>query len=257
MGRVIRAQRKGAGSVFRSHNKHRKGAPKLRSLDFSERHGYLKGVVRDIIHDPGRGAPLAVVHFRNPYKFKTNKELFIAPEGMYTGQFVYCGKKATLQIGNVMPVGGMPEGTIVCNLEEKTGDRGRLARASGNYATVIAHNPDTKRTRVKLPSGAKKVIPSANRAMVGIVAGGGRIDKPILKAGRAHYKYKAKRNCWPKVRGVAMNPVEHPHGGGNHQHIGKASTVKRGASAGKKVGLIAARRTGRIRGGKVETKKDD
>ncbi|KAL1450132.1 hypothetical protein WDU94_002582 [Cyamophila willieti] len=233
------------------------GAPKLRSLDFSERHGYLKGVVRDIIHDPGRGAPLAIVHFRNPYKFKTNKELFIAPEGMYTGQFVYCGKKATLQIGNVMPVGGMPEGTIVCNLEEKTGDRGRLARASGNYATVIAHNPDTKRTRVKLPSGAKKVIPSANRAMVGIVAGGGRIDKPILKAGRAHYKYKAKRNCWPKVRGVAMNPVEHPHGGGNHQHIGKASTVKRGASAGKKVGLIAARRTGRIRGGKVETKKDD
>lgn len=54
---------------------------------------------------------------------------------------------ANLQIGNVMPVGTMPEGTIVCNLEEKTGDRGRLARASGNYATVIAHNPDTKRTR--------------------------------------------------------------------------------------------------------------
>lgn len=61
----------------------------------------------------------------------------------------------------------MPEGTIVCNLEEKTGDRGRLARASGNYATIIAHNPDTKKTRVKLPSGAKKVMPSNNRAMVG------------------------------------------------------------------------------------------
>lgn len=98
-----------------------------------------------------------------------------------------------------MPVGQMPEGTIVCNLEEKTGDRGRLARASGLYATVIAHNPDTKKTRVKLPSGAKKVIPSANRGMVGIVAGGGRIDKPILKAGRAYHKYKVKRNCWPKV----------------------------------------------------------
>lgn len=74
--------------------------------------------------------------------------------------------------------------------------------------------------------------------MIGIVAGGGRIDKPILKAGRAYYKYKAKRNCWPKVRGVAMNPVEHPHGGGNHQHIGKASTVKRGTSAGRKVCLL-------------------
>lgn len=107
---------------------------------------------------------------------------------------------ASLQIGNVMPVGQMPEGAIVCNLEEKTGDRGRLARASGNYATVISHNHDTKKTRVKLPSGAKKVIPSNNRAMVGIVAGGGRIDKPILKAGRAYHKYKVKRNCWPKVR---------------------------------------------------------
>jgi len=113
-----------------------------------------------------------------------------------------------------------------------------------------------QKTRVKLPSGAKKVIQSANRAMVGIVAGGGRIDKPILKAGRAYHKYKAKRNSWPKVRGVAMNPVEHPHGGGNHQHIGKASTVRRDASAGRKVGLIAARRTGRIRGGKKEVKED-
>jgi len=254
MGRVIRAQRKGAGSVFVAHTKHRKGAPKLRPLDYAEKHGYLKGVVREIIHDPGRGAPLAMVHFRDPCKFRTRKELFIAAEGMYTGQFVYCGKKATLQIGNIMPVGTMPEGTIVCNLEEKTGDRGRLARASGNYATVIAHNVDTRRTRVKLPSGAKKVIPSANRAMVGIVAGGGRIDKPILKAGRAYFKYKAKRNCWPIVRGVAMNPVEHPHGGGNHQHIGKASTCKRGTSAGRKVGLIAARRTGRIRGGKKDLK---
>lgn len=72
----------------------------------------------------------------------------------------------------------------------------------------------------------------------GLVSGGGRIDKPMLKAGRAYHKYKAKRNCWPKVRGVAMNPVEHPHGGGNHQHIGKASTVKRGTSAGRKVNII-------------------
>merc|ERR1712004_149029 len=174
----------------------------------------------------------------------------------YTGQFVYCGKKAHLSIGNVMPIGHMPEGTTVCNLEEKTGDRGKLARASGNYATVIAHNPDTKKTRVKLPSGSKKVIPSANRAMVGCIAGGGRIDKPILKAGRAFHKYRVKRNSWPKVRGVAMNSVEHPHGGGNHQHIGKASTVRRDTSAGRKVGLIAARRTGRLRGSKTTVKGD-
>merc|ERR1712050_566628 len=225
------------------------GAPKIRAVDYAERNGYTKGVVKNIIHDPGRGAPLAIVHFRDPYRYKIRKELFIAAEGMGTGQFIYSGKKAQLTVGNIMPVGAMPEGTIVSNLEEKTGDRGRLARASGNYATVIAHNPDTKRTRVKLPSGSKKVIPSANRAMIGIVAGGGRIDKPMLKAGRAYHKYKSKRNSWPKVRGVAMNPVDHPHGGGNHQHVGHGVTVRRDSPPGQKVGLIAARRTGRKRGG--------
>jgi hypothetical protein len=70
---------------------------------------------------------------------------------------------------------------------------------------------------------------------LGIVAGGGRIDKPILKAGRAYFKYKAKRHSWPRVRGVCMNPVDHPFGGGNHQHIGKPSTVSRFKSPGRKV----------------------
>lgn len=72
----------------------------------------------------------------------------------------------------------------------------------------------------------------------------------MLKAGRAYHKYRVKRNCWPKVRGVAMNPVEHPHGGGNHQHIGHASTCSKVAPAGKKAGMIGARRSGRIRGKK-------
>merc|ERR1712038_2251952 len=99
-----------------------------------------------------------------------------------------------------------------------------------------------------MPSGNSKSVPIACRAMIGNIAGGNRCDKPMLKAGRAYHKYRVKRNCWPKVRGVAMNPVEHPHGGGNHQHIGHPSTVKRTTSPGRKVGLIAARRTGQIRG---------
>jgi len=251
MGRVIRCQRKGKGSVFKAHTTHRKGAAKLRHNDYAERQGFIKGVVREIIHDPGRGAPLARIVFRDPYHYRHAKETMIAVEGMHTGQFIYCGKKAGLQPGNVLPVGTMPEGTIICNLEEKAGDRGKLARASGNYATIIAHNPDTHKTRVRLPSGAKKQLSSACRAMVGLVAGGGRTDKPILKAGRAFHKYRAKRNCWPKVRGVCMNPVDHPHGGGNHQHIGKPTTIRRDASHGRKVGLIAARRTGRLRGTKA------
>jgi large subunit ribosomal protein L8e len=208
----------------------------------------LRGLVREIIHDPGRGAPLARVVFRNPYKYQKIQETFIATEGMFTGQFVYCGKKASLAVGNVLPVGEMPEGTVVCNIESAIGDRGSLARCSGNFAIVIGHSPDEGKTRVKLPSGAKKIVSSKCRATVGIVAGGGRPDKPLLKAGRAYHKFRVKRNSWPKTRGVAMNPVDHPHGGGNHQHIGHASTVSRFAPPGQKVGLIAARRTGLIRG---------
>merc|ERR1711976_512979 len=128
---------------------------------------------------------------------------------------------------------------------------GKICRSSGSYALVINHLREQGLTRVRMPSGLKKNIPSNCRACIGIVAGGGRLDKPLLKAGNAYHKYKAKRNCWPKVRGVAMNPVEHPHGGGNHQHIGKPSTIRRDTSAGRKVGLIAARRTGRIRGTSV------
>ena len=213
----------------------------LTCWQYAERHGYLRGIVKEIVHDPGRGAPLAKVVFRDPYRYKHRTETFIANEGMYTGQFIYAGKKANLTVGNILPLGAVPEGTIVSNVEEKVGDRGALGRSSGNYVIVIGHNPDEGKTRLKLPSGAKKIVPSSARGMVGVVAGGGRIDKPILKAGRAYHKYRVKRNSWPRTRGVAMNPVDHVHGGGNHQHIGKASTVSRYAVPGQKVGLIAAR----------------
>ncbi|KAI6785753.1 uncharacterized protein J7T54_006092 [Emericellopsis cladophorae] len=281
MGRVIRNQRKGRGSIFTANTRLNKAPAKFRNLDYSERHGYIRGVVREIVHDAGkstpirsqwflesatemekqhwehwaniwdftgRGAPLAKVVFRHPYRFKQVTETFIANEGMYTGQFIYVGKRAALTVGNVLPVGEMPEGTVVTNVEEKIGDRGTLGRTSGNYITIVGHNPDEGKTRIKLPSGAKKVVASGSRGMIGIVAGGGRTDKPLLKASRAKHKFAVKRNSWPKTRGVAMNPVDHPHGGGNHQHIGKASTISRYAVQGQKAGLIAARRTGLLRG---------
>jgi len=255
MGRVIRGCRKGQGGIFKSHTVRRKGAAKLRSLDFAEREGYVKGLVKEIIHDPGRGAPLAKVHFRNQYRYKIDKEIFVAVEGMHTGQFVYCGAKAQVDVGNVMPIGKMPEGSVVSGLEEKPGDRGCVAKTSGTSCIIVGHSDDGKKTRVRMPSGARRTIPASARAVIGIVAGGGRLDKPILKAGNNFHKYRVKRNCWPKVRGVAMNPVEHPHGGGNHQHIGHPSTVGRGAPPGMKVGLIAARRTGLHKGGQKQVKE--
>ena len=144
----------------------------------------------------------------------------------------------------------MPEGTIISNVEAKLGDRGSLARASGTSAIIIGHSEDGEKTRVRLPSGVRKTILGNCRAMVGVIAGGQRTDKPLLKAVNSYWKHKAKRNRWPVVRGVAMNPVDHPHGGGNQQHIGHPSTVSREAPPGQKVGLVAARRTGKIRGTK-------
>ena len=158
--------------------------------------------------------------------------------------------------GNIVPLSEMPPGTVINNLEKHLGDKGKFAKTSGGFAQIIGHIEGANKTRVRLPSGQKKTIASVARASVGIVAGGGRIDKPLLKAGRAYHKYRVKRNSWPKVRGVAMNPVEHPHGGGNHQHIGHPSTVSRDSVPGAKVGLIAARRTGDVRGSKIIVDKE-
>merc|ERR1711904_391403 len=217
MGRVIRTQRKGRGSVFTSHTRLRKGSAKLRNWDFAEKNGFIKGVVKEIIHDPGRGAPLARVHFHNPRKYKIDKELMICSEGMYTGQFVFCGKKAALHMGNTVPLHRVPDGCVVCNLEAKIGDRGVISKCSGDYCTVVAHDPDRSRVKVRMPSGSKKWFKENCRCTVGIVAGGG-----------------------------------------NHQHIGHPSTIARAAVPGQKVGMIAARRTGRrMGGGKKDGEKDE
>ena len=135
--------------------------PQFRALDYSERNGFLKGVVREIVHDSGRGAPLArVTLLMGSYHFKVDKELFLAAEGMFTGQSVFCGKKADISVGNVLPLRELPEGTVVCNVEHKVGDRGSLARCSGDYVTVIGHSDDRSMTFIRLPSGIKKTVSS-------------------------------------------------------------------------------------------------
>lgn len=93
MGKVVRSQRYGKGSVFTAHTTGRKGPMSMKKYDFAERHGYVKGVVKDIVHDSGRGAPVAKIQFKDAYNFKRINTLMCAPEGMYSGQFVFAGKK--------------------------------------------------------------------------------------------------------------------------------------------------------------------
>ncbi|KAJ7038452.1 translation protein SH3-like domain-containing protein, partial [Mycena alexandri] len=188
IGRTIKAQRWSL-ATFKAHMHLNKQPARLRALDFAERNGYkerdgyIRGIVKEIIHDSGRGAPLARV------------ETFVATEGLHTGAFVHCGKKATLAVGNVLPVGQCPEGTIVCNVEEKVGDRGALARTSGNHTTVIGHSPDDNKTRIRLPSGAKKTVSGGARATVGI---------PLLKAGRAYAKRYNQKVGLIAARGTGL-----------------------------------------------------
>jgi large subunit ribosomal protein L8e len=246
MSKVLRKQR-----LLRGHNRPnkmaKKGAAKYPVVaDGSE--NVREGVVKEIVHEQGRGAPLAfVVVPSSDSQKKQQRIVMVAVEGMYTGKTVLLGDSVPLEIGNTMKLKNIPEGTTVCAIERAPGDGGSLAKSSGSHVTVVGYNPDKNETRIKLPSGVKKGLSGECRAVIGIVAGGGRNEKPLLKAGRAYYKQKAKGKLknWPRVRGVAMNPVDHLHGGGNHQHIGKSSCVARVASSGRKVGQIAARRTGR------------
>lgn len=154
-----------------------------------------------------------------------------------------------------MPINLIPEGTVVCNVEEKPGDRGAFSRTSGTYATIIGHSEDGSKSRIRLPSGARKTILGTCRATVGIISSGGRVDKPVLKAGNRYHHFRVRRKNWPRVRGVAMNPVDHRFGGGNQQHIGKPSTISKYAPPGRKVGLRGARRTGLLRGGTGKEKQ--
>jgi large subunit ribosomal protein L2 len=99
--------------------------------------------------------------------------------------------------------------------------------------------------RIRLPSGQFKTLDSSCRATIGLPAGGGRREKPFMKAGNKHYAFRKKGKQYPVVRGVAMSAVDHPHGGGNHKHVGGPNSVPRGAPPGRKVGHIAPKRTGR------------
>jgi large subunit ribosomal protein L2 len=111
------------------------------------------------------------------------------------------------------------------------------------HATLITHDRDA--AVVQLPSGEVKRLSPRCRATIGVVAGGGRTEKPLVKAGKQYHKQRARGTKWPRVRGVAMNAVDHPFGGGGRQHPGRPKSVSRNAPPGRKVGDISSRRTGR------------
>ncbi len=167
------------------------------------------------------------------------KGLIIAPVDLAEEQNIEIGEEAALKVGNVLPVERIPEGTMVHNVELKPGDGGRLVRAAGTSATVVSHG---NKTVIRLPSGRFKTLDPRCRAAIGVVAGGGHKEKPLAKAGKKYHIYRSKPKRFPVVSGVAMNSVNHPHGGGGHPHVGRPSTVSKHAPPGKKVGRLSSRK---------------
>lgn len=205
-------------------------------VSVTENKTVINGQVKGIIHDPGRGSPMVAV------KLETGDTYFsVVPEGVYEGQPTQIGNEAVIDIGNVLPIGKIPEGTMVCNIELSPGDGGKMVRASGAYATIISHTSD--RTIIKLPSKRSKYINNNCRATIGVIAAAGRTEKPFLKAGAKHHLMKAKGHMYPRTRGIAMIAASHPFGS-SKKGGRKVTTVGRNAPPGQKVGLIAARSAG-------------
>ncbi len=239
MGKNILVQRRGRGtSVFRAPTYRRVAPARYPPITTGELTGVLKGDVSEIVHDPGRGTPLALLKFENGERFYVP-----ATEGLGLEQKVARGGTATAEIGNILPIGRMPEGTMVCNLELNPGDGGTIARSSGAYALVVAHTP--RGTEVRLPSGKSVYLKDECRATVGVISAAGRTEKPFLKAGAKMQLMSARGRRWPIVKGQKMVAASHPYGGGRHKHAGKPTTVSRSTPPGRKVGMIAARQTGR------------
>ena len=235
MGHRIRAQSRGKGSPTYRAPSHKFKA-NLEHLKVSE--GVVTGKILEIIHDTARSAPIARISYSNG-----EERLMLVPEGIQTDQIIQCGISVPVEPGNTLTLSEIPEGIPLCNIESQPGDGGKFARASGMYGILIAH--DVGKTIVQLPSGKMKKLNPKCRAVIGVVAGGGRTEKPFCKAGKKFHRMKVRATKWPTSRGVAMNVVDHPFGGGGQQHCGRPKTCARGTPPGRKVGSIAARRTGR------------
>jgi large subunit ribosomal protein L2 len=227
MGKRIIPRRRGAGTgPYRSPSHRHHGAIYLPSPSIEG-----EATVIGLAQAPGRTAP--VVELRTA---SGGTVRLVASAGIATGEKVSL-HTGPVRRGSVLALSEIPDGTLVSNLEVNPFDGGRLVRAAGTSALVTAHTE--REVTVQLPSGAFKTFLPTCRAQVGTVAGGGRLERPIIKAGKKVLAYRSMSRPAFKVRGVAMNPVNHPFGGGSHQHVGRPSTVKSGAWPGAKVGRFS------------------
>ena len=199
--------RKRAGRNFRGKItiRHRGGGHKrsYRQIDFKRDKFEIPGKVRSIEYDPNRSSRIALVAYADG-----EKRYIIAPLGLQVGDEIISGKRVEIKPGNTMPLRNMPQGTLIHNIELQVGRGGQLARSAGTSAQLLAKEGQDYAT-VRLPSGEQRFIRQDCLATIGQV---GNVEHGNIKLGKAGRKRHL--GIRPTVRGSAMNPNDHPHGGG-------------------------------------------
>lgn len=196
---------------------------KMRVVDFKRDKFGIPGVVKTIEYDPNRSANISLLAYADG-----EKRYIIAPEGIVVGQEVVSGKEVAPEVGNALYLSDIPLGTIVHNIELRPGKGGVLSRSAGSYAQLVAR--EGKYATLKLPSGEMRMVLVTCMATIGTVSNQDHMNVVLGKAGRR--RWLGRR---PRVRGVAMNPVDHPMGGGEGRSSGGHPRSRNGLYAkGKK-----------------------
>ena len=237
MGKSLIQQKRGKGSpTFKATSFKSKGRSRYPSLDKETK----TGKIIDLMHSPGHSAPLMKISYGNK-----EEAIIQAPEHLRINQEIEIGNTTTVQTGNVIPLMNIPEGVPICNIENKPGDGGKFVKSSGGSGKIVSKLKN--KIIVLLPSKKEHTFKPACRATIGIIAGSGKKEKPLLKAGTKFHAHKTRNKYYPRVGGTAMNAVSHPFGGSSTKSKGKPQTTSRHAPPGRKVGRIAAKRTGKKR----------
>ena len=197
-------EKAGRNSYGRITVRHQGGGnrQKYRIIDFKRRKDNMEATVIGIEYDPNRSANIALIQYEDG-----EKAYILAPQGLTDGDKVISGETADIKVGNCMPIDSIPVGTLIHNIELNPGQGGKLVRTAGQSAQLMAK--EGKYATLRLPSGEMRKVLAKCRATVGVIGNSDHENVKIGKAGR-----KRHMGWRPEVRGSVMNPVDHPHGGG-------------------------------------------
>ncbi len=241
MGKNLIQQKRGKGSPsYRSPSFRFAGAAGVEDKDAYQ--------ILELLKDPAHTAPVAKVEYDDG-----TYGIVIAPEGVREGEEFEI-EDGEVKRGNVLKLDNIPVGTKVFNIEKQPGDKGKFARSGGTSAKVVGKGDGE--VMVQLPSKQVRSFHPECKATVGVAAGGGRTEKPMMKAGNMHKKRKARNKLYPKVSGVAMNSLSHPFGGTSSSHKGRPTIAPKNAPPGRKVGKIRPKKTGQTKG-RSKKEKDE